>query len=59
MLLEPLAHSFFVFGDNATALAVRSSVWVYSFYGGLAAGTFEESDRLFAFYIMLRKKQES
>ena len=38
--------------------AVTGNIWLYALYGGLAAGIFEETGRLAAFRLVLRKRRE-
>lgn len=52
-VLEGAAHSV-VLGSAAGA-AIKGSVWLYAVYAGLMAGLFEESGRLLAFRLMMRK----
>lgn len=38
--------------------AITGNIWLYALYGGLAAGIFEETGRLAAFRLVLRKRRE-
>lgn len=57
LVLEPLAHRYFVLGDNAAARAVNANPYLYMLYGGLAAGLFEETGRYVAFRFLLTKRR--
>lgn len=37
---------------------IRNNIWLYAFYGGLAAGVFEETGRFVAFKCFLKKRTE-
>ena len=53
LALEPLAHRYFVLGDNPAARAINANPYLYMLYGGLAAGLFEETGRYAAFRLLL------
>lgn len=56
LLLEPLLHSIVLRSGAGTA--IRENILLYALYGGLAAGVFEETGRLFAFRFVLRDRRE-
>lgn len=56
LVLEPLAHQFFLVSDNAVSRALNASPFLYAVYGALAAGVFEETGRYFAFSVLLTKR---
>ncbi|MCR5826706.1 MAG: YhfC family intramembrane metalloprotease [Oscillospiraceae bacterium] len=57
LVLEPLAHRFFLLGDHAVARAIGANPYLYMLYGGLAAGVFEETGRFVAFRFLLTKRR--
>jgi uncharacterized membrane protein YhfC len=57
LALEPLAHRYFLLGDNAAARAIAANPYLYMLYGGLAAGLFEETGRYVAFRFLLTKRR--
>ena len=56
MILEPILHNL-LFLTPLWAI-LRGNVWLYGLYGGLAAGVFEETGRLFAFKLFLKNERE-
>ena len=58
-VLENLFHALvlLVLFPN-TETVIRGNIWLYGFYGGLAAGLFEETGRLLAFRFALRRRQD-
>lgn len=56
LVLEPILHSI-VLGSGA-GTAIQENILLYALYGGLAAGVFEETGRLFAFRFVLRDRRE-
>lgn len=56
LVLEAMFHQL-VLGSPLGA-AIRGNIWLYALYGGLAAGIFEETGRLLAFRLMLRRRRE-
>ncbi len=57
LVLEPLAHRFFLLSDNAVSRALNANPILYALYGGLAAGLFEETGRFIAFRWLLPKRR--
>ena len=58
MLLEQVVHAFCIYGDNAVAKTLKDSPVIYTLYGALMAGIFEETGRLFGYKVLLRKHTE-
>lgn len=56
MGLEGIFNSFIV--NSPLGPAITGNIWLYALYGGLAAGLFEETGRLAAFMLVLRKHRE-
>ena len=56
MILESILHNL-VFLTPLWAI-LQDNIWLYGLYGGLAAGVFEETGRLLAFKLFLKKEQE-
>lgn len=56
LVLEAMFHQL-VLGSPLGA-AIRGNIWLYALYAGLAAGIFEETGRLLAFRLMLRRRRE-
>jgi len=54
-ILEQLVHSVIL--NSAAGAAIKANIWLYGAYGGLMAGLFEESGRLFAFSTLLKKQR--
>lgn len=54
LLLEPILHQVVLKGPHGTA--ITGNIWYYALYGGLAAGVFEETGRLLAMKLLLRKE---
>ena len=52
LILERTAHSFLLYG--APGAVLQGNIWLYAFYAGLMAGTFEECGRWLAFKLSLR-----
>lgn len=58
MILESMLHQFCLAGDHAISRAIQGSPILYMLYGAFAAGIFEETGRLFAFKVLLKKHKE-
>lgn len=58
IILERLLHSFVLSGTSSVSRKIMGSPVLYVLYGSLAAGLFEETGRLFAFKVLLRKHNE-
>lgn len=56
MILESILHNL-VFLTPLWAV-LQGNIWLYGLYGGLAAGVFEETGRLLAFKLLLKKEGE-
>jgi uncharacterized membrane protein YhfC len=56
LVLEQLFHYFVLGGSSPFANAVNGSLLYKAIYGGLAAGIFEETGRLFGFKVMLGRQ---
>jgi uncharacterized membrane protein YhfC len=56
--LESIPHYFFLVKDSMLSQTLKSHAWLYALYGGLAAGIFEESGRLAAYTLLLKKSRE-
>lgn len=54
MVLESLLH-LYVLKVNSTTIKLLENPWLYALYGCLAAALFEETGRLLAFKILLKK----
>ena len=52
LVLEQLLHTVCLVLDNPVSRVIKGSVVLYTLYGGLAAGVFEETGRLVAFKVM-------
>ena len=52
LILERTAHSFLLYG--APGAVLQRNIWLYAFYAGLMAGTFEECGRWLAFKLINR-----
>lgn len=57
-LLEPILHTLVILPDNAVSRFITNTPIVYALYGGLAAGLFEETGRLFGFKVLLKDYKE-
>lgn len=55
LVLEQLVHSVVLYSSIGTV--IRNNLWLYALYGGLMAGLFEETGRLAAMKLVLKKKQ--
>ena len=56
--LEPICHQFFLNPNNAVGQTILSHPLLYALYGGLAAGIFEETDRLAIFKYAMKSYPE-
>ncbi|MBQ9459233.1 MAG: YhfC family intramembrane metalloprotease [Oscillospiraceae bacterium] len=56
-VLEALLHMACLIDDNPVSRAINGNVWLYTLYGSLAAGVFEETGRYVAFRFLLTKKR--
>ena len=56
MILESLFHSILL--STPLGAILQGNIWLYGLYGGLAAGVFEETGRLFAFKLFLKNERE-
>lgn len=56
MVLEQGLHALVL--NSPLAPALTGNMWLYGIYGGLAAGVFEETGRLAAFLIPLKRQRE-
>ena len=56
LILEQAVHSLILGGGSALAGAINGNLLYKAVYGGLAAGLFEETGRLFGFRVMLKKQ---
>ncbi len=54
MIIEAMLHRLIL--PSPIGLKIQGNVWLLAVYGGLMAGTFEETGRFTAFKILLRKK---
>ena len=54
MVVEQGLHYLVLKGPWADA--IQNNIWLYALYGGLAAGLFEETGRLAAFRLLLKKQ---
>lgn len=57
-ILESLVNQFVLNGGNAVSETLLGSPLLYTVYGSLAAGLFEESGRLFGYKVLLRNHTE-
>lgn len=57
LVLESVLHNL-LFLTPLWAI-LQGNIWLYGLYGGLAAGVFEETGRLLAFKLFLKKEQGS
>ncbi len=57
-LLEPLLHAYCLTGNNPVSAFLLASPVACTVYGTLAAGLFEETGRLFAYRVLLKKHRE-
>lgn len=57
LLLEQMCHHFFLVKPSTVSEFVNGHTWAFVLYGALAAGVFEETGRLLAFKIVLKKYQ--
>ena len=55
VILEQIVHSIIL--GSSIGSTIKNNIWLYGIYGGLMAGLFEETGRLFAFKTILRKEQ--
>lgn len=53
LVLEPILHSLVL--RSPAGAAIQGNILLYGLYGGLAAGLFEETGRLLAFRLVLKK----
>lgn len=56
MILESILHNLLFLTPLWPVL--QGNIWLYGLYGGLAAGVFEETGRLFAFKLFLKNERE-
>lgn len=56
MVLEQGAHA--LVGGSPIGPALRGNIWLYGLYGGVMAGVFEETGRLAAFKLLLRRQTD-
>ena len=56
MILESVLHNLLFLTPLWPVL--QGNIWLYGLYGGLAAGVFEETGRLFAFRLFLKNERE-
>ena len=56
LVLESALHNLLFLTPLWAVL--QSNIWLYGLYGGLAAGVFEETGRLLAFKLFLKKERE-
>lgn len=56
MVLESLVHQVVLTGPLGPV--IQGNIWLYSLYGGLMAGLFEEAGRFTAFKLVLRRRRE-
>lgn len=54
MVLEQAVHG--IVGGSPIGPVLKGNIWLYSLYGGLMAGLFEETGRLVAFKFLLRRQ---
>lgn len=54
-VLESLVHFYFLSINESTTIFINSSFVIFALYAGLMAGIFEETGRLFAFKVFLKK----
>ncbi len=57
LLLEQMCHRLILSRPSAVSAFVNGHTWAFVLYGALAAGVFEETGRLLAFKIVLKKYQ--
>lgn len=58
LILESICHQFFLVKDSALSRFVNGNTWAYVLYAALAAGIFEETGRLLAFKLFLKKRTD-
>ncbi len=56
MVLENIMHVIVL--KSALGETIQANIWLYALYGGLAAGIFEETGRLFAMKVLLKKQHD-
>ena len=56
MVLESILHNLLFLTPLWPVL--QGNIWLYGLYGGLAAGVFEETGRILAFKLFLKKERE-
>ena len=56
--LENLLHQVCLLGDSPLSRAILGSPLLYTLYGSLSAGVFEETGRLCGFRLLLREERE-
>ena len=56
LILESILHN--LLSQTPLWAILRSSVWLYALYGGLAAGIFEETGRFLAFKLFLKNERD-
>lgn len=56
-VLEQIVHTVVL--TSGAAGTITGNIWLYGLYGGLMAGLFEETGRLFAFKVMLKKEVDN
>lgn len=59
MVLENLLHQVCLINDNGISRVIMASPVLYTLYAAFAAGIFEETGRLFAFKVLLRKHEDN
>lgn len=57
MVFEQIFHTVVLMSPLGGA--IQGNIWLYGLYGGLAAGVFEETGRLFAMKIILKKEYDN
>lgn len=58
MILEQVLHTLCIIPDHAVSRAINGSPVLFTLYGALAAGIFEETGRWFGFRVLLRRYKE-
>lgn len=57
LILEQLVHGLVL--GSAMGSTILNSIWLYALYGGLMAGLFEETGRLLAMKLVLRRHHDN
>lgn len=57
MLLEQALHAVCIVLDNPISRTLNANPWLYSIYGGLSAGVFEETGRLVAYRHWMKQEK--